>query len=220
MGQLRVPMVPRHRHRPVRGMVRDAGGAVNNMDWPTNTYDCILADPPWHYNSRICPAQRTKFGQGAEGHYPLMKDDELLALPVGNITNRNCALFLWATGPRLDFAFDVIKSWGFRYATIGFTWVKTNPKDGGIFFGPGYYTASNSELCLLAVKGQMKPTSNYISQVIIAPRQEHSKKPEEARERIAELFAGKQCIELFCRERRPGWDAFGNEVSEPEPGLF
>lgn len=173
-------------------------------------YSIILADPPWWYNKRNNPTS-TKFGKGASGHYPCMKTEEICNLPIGRICKDNCALFLWSTGPRQPDAHKVIEAWGFDYKTIGFTWVKVN-KNGSPWFGPGYYTAGNIELCLLAVKGRMKPVSNYVSQIIMEQRRKHSMKPDSAKERIVELFGDIPRVELFARETNEGWDALGNEI--------
>ncbi len=173
-------------------------------------YRIIYADPPWNYNARNNP--KTKFGGGAIGHYPLMKPEEIAALPVESIADDNAALFLWATFPRLQDAFTVMQAWGFEYKTAGFNWLKTNPKNDRAFFGIGYYTKSNAEVCLLGVKGKMKPVSNLVSSVIVAPRAKHSEKPAEAREKIVQLFGDLPRIELFARSRFDGWHAWGNEI--------
>ena len=104
-----------------------------------------------------------------------------------------------------------MEAWGFRYVTVAFNWFKVN-KSGTPFFGVGYYTKSNSEIALLGIKGKMKPVSNYVSQVVISPREEHSKKPDSVRDKIIELFGEKPRIELFARQSTPGWNVWGNEV--------
>ena len=141
-----------------------------------------------------------------------MTVEEICKLPVSKLAADNCALVLWVTFPRLKEGIRVLEAWGFRYVTIAFNWFKTN-KSGTPFFGIGYYTKSNSEIALLGIKGKMKPVSNYVSQVVISPREEHSKKPDSVREKIVELFGDVPRIELFARQRTPGWDAWGNEVS-------
>jgi site-specific DNA-methyltransferase (adenine-specific) len=140
-----------------------------------------------------------------------MKTGEICALPVWTITDNNCALILWTTFPKLPDALRVIDAWGFRYATIAFNWFKTN-KSGAPFFGVGYYTKSNSEIALLGVKGRMKPVSNFVSQVVVSEREQHSRKPDIVRGKIIELFGDLPRIELFARQNHPGWDAWGNEV--------
>ncbi len=173
-------------------------------------YKIILADCPWKYNSRA--NHKTRFRGGACGHYKLMSMDKIKALPIKDITAKNCALFLWVTFPYLKEQLEVFDAWGFKYRTLGFAWLKTNLKNGFPFFGVGYYTKSNMELCLLGVKGRMKPITNKVSQVIIAPRGIHSAKPIQVRDKIVELFGNLPRIELFAREKTSGWDVWGNEV--------
>ena len=141
-----------------------------------------------------------------------MSIEDLCALPVANIAAKDCALFLWATYPNLREAFAVIDAWGFEYKTVAFTWVKRNKKSPGFFVGLGYWTRANAEICLLATRGSPKRISKSVRQIIDTPIERHSKKPDEARDRIAELMGDVPRIELFAREKAPGWDVFGNEV--------
>lgn len=176
-------------------------------------YKIIYADPPWKYNSRA--NHKTRFRGGAEGHYPLMDIKKIMALPVADISESNSVLFLWVTFPFLPVQLEVVKAWGFRYATMGFVWAKMNPKSGTPFFGVGYYSKSNAEACVLATRGKvMKPISNKVSSLIIAPRREHSRKPDEARERIEQLYGDVPRIELFAREQVPGWDSWGLDIGD------
>jgi site-specific DNA-methyltransferase (adenine-specific) len=141
-----------------------------------------------------------------------MKTEDICALPVKEITDDNAMIFLWATFPNLPEAFKVMSAWGFTYKTVGFVWIKTNRKNGKPFFGIGHYTKSNAEVCLLGIRGRPKVVSDYVSSVIISPREEHSKKPDEARDRIVQLCGDVPRIELFARQRAEGWDAFGLEL--------
>lgn len=112
-------------------------------------------------------------------------------------------------------ALDVIEAWGFTYKTVAFNWVKQNKNGAGLFMGLGNWTRSNSEICLLAVKGKPKRVSAGVHSVILSPLQQHSQKPGEARDRIVELMGDLPRIELFARETAPGWDSWGNEVPAP-----
>ncbi len=141
-----------------------------------------------------------------------MKFDEIAALPVPNIAAENSVLFLWVTFPNLEEGINLFEKWGYRYRTLGFSWIKTNPKNGKPFFGVGYYAKSNCEVCLMGIKGRMTPISNKVSSCIISPRRRHSQKPDEVRQRIVELFGDLPRIELFAREQANGWDCWGNEV--------
>lgn len=181
---------------------------------PVKGYQVIYCDPPWFYNQRISHENRkTKFASGASGHYPVMTTDDICALKVGEIAAKSSMLFMWATSPLLPDAFRVIKAWGFQYCTVAFTWVKLNELERSIFFGVGYYTKSNAEVCLLARKGKaIKPAIDTVSQVIVAPKMEHSRKPDEIRRRIEQMYPSHSKVELFARRQMPGWDVWGNEV--------
>lgn len=173
-------------------------------------YNIIYADPPWKYNSRNNIT--TRFGGGVFNKYSLMTMEEIKSLPISNLAEENCVLFLWCTFPYLDEQIKLFDYWGFRYRTLGFSWIKTNSKNGKPFFGVGYYAKSNCEICLMGMKGQLKPISNKVSSVIISPRREHSKKPDEVRNKIVELFGDLPRIELFAREKVEGWASWGNEI--------
>jgi N6-adenosine-specific RNA methylase IME4 len=171
-------------------------------------YHIIYADPPWQYRVWCKKGQ----GRTAESHYSTMTIREICALPVGNLAAADCALFLWATFPNLPAAFKVIKSWGFEFKTIAFVWVKRNKKSDGWFWGLGHWTRANAEICILATKGNPRRNSKSVHQIIDAPVQEHSKKPDQARQKIVELLGDLPRIELFAREQPSGWDVWGNEV--------
>lgn len=182
-------------------------------------YSIIYADPPWFYNDRR--NKGTRFCGGALHHYPVLKTPQICGIPVDKWASQDSVLLLWATWPNLHEALKVISAWGFTYKTLGFIWVKTNRKSGEPFFGIGYYTKSNSEPCLLATRGNpIKPLTNGISQILeapgsllVAPRGAHSEKPALARDRIVELFGDLPRLEMFARQRAPGWDAWGNEIN-------
>ncbi len=178
------------------------------IPFPDKKYQIIYADPPWSYrdkrdkHSRICG--------GASSHYETMDTQAIKALKVP--ADDNCMLFMWATFPNLQEALDVIKAWGFIYKTLGFSWIKTNKKNGKPFFGIGYYTKSNCEVCLIGVKGKPIKASNSVSSVIIAPKGEHSKKPDIVRNKIIEFCGNLSRIELFARQKTDGWDVWGSEI--------
>ena len=160
-------------------------------------FDIVLADPPWRYNSNT-----GKEGL-AESHYRIMSLEQIKTIPVSRWVKSNSALFLWTTCPKINEAVEVIKSWGFEYKTVAFTWIKL--KAGKPFLGLGNYTRSCTELCLLAMKGKMTVLSHSIPQIVISPLQEHSRKPDIVRERIEQLFGDCYRLELFGRYPRQGW---------------
>ena len=141
-----------------------------------------------------------------------MSVDELCALPVSEIADTDCALFLWATFPQLPAALRVIHAWGFSYKTAAFLWVKTYRRSGTVVCGLGFWTRSCAEVCLFATKGHPKRKSASVHQLIVSPREEHSRKPDEVRTRILALLGDEPRIELFARQVTPGWDVWGNEV--------
>ena len=173
-------------------------------------YNIIYADPPWSYRDKR--DKHPRLCGGASAHYNTMTVEEIKNLPVNKLADDNCMLFIWVTFPNLQEGLDVIKAWGFTYKTLGFSWIKTNKKNGKPFFGIGYYTKSNCEVCLIGVKGKPIVVSNKVSSVIIAPREEHSKKPDIVRDKIVELCGDLPRIELFARQKVEGWDVWGNEV--------
>lgn len=184
------------------------------MEETAKKYGVILCDPPWAY--RVWSPKG--IGRTPESHYPTMGPDALRALPVGDLAAKDCALFLWVTFPSLRYAFSVIEAWGFTYKTVAFVWVKQNRKTPSLFWGMGYWTRANAELCLLATRGSPRRRSACVHQVILSPVEEHSKKPDVTRERILTLMGDLPRVELFARQTTPGWDVWGNEVV-CSPGL-
>lgn len=168
-------------------------------------YNIIYADPPWNYDDKSCQGTMSK-------HYNGMTIFELTQLSVEKISDKNCILFLWATYPMLKEALILIKSWGFKYKSIAFQWIKFNKSGKGLFYGLGRWTRGNTEPCLLATKGRIKRLSASVFQVVKCRLMEHSKKPPIVRKKIIELVGDLPRIELFARERIDGWDAWGNEV--------
>ena len=141
-----------------------------------------------------------------------MSIDELCALPVETLAEKDCLLFLWATFPQLPEALRLIRAWGFTFKTVAFVWLKLNKKSPTWFYGLGYWTRGNSEICLLAKRGKPKRRSAGVHQFIISPVEEHSKKPDVTRDKIIELAGDLPRVELFARQKAPGWDVLGNEV--------
>lgn len=181
------------------------------MEWspfPEGKYSVIYVDPPWDYKGQV---QHTGKGGrtsgGASVHYPTIRLNDLMQLPIKEIAEDDCLLFLWVTNPHLDQGISLLKAWGFKYATVAFVWDKqcTNP---------GYYTLSGCELCLVGKRGKIpRPRgSRKVRQLIQAKRTNHSAKPTEARERITQMFPDQRKIELFARGPQPdGWTVWGDE---------
>ena len=147
----------------------------------TGTYEIIYADPPWRYSAK-------KVQGAAENHYPTMSIDELCALPVAELAAKDSALFMWATFPQLPEALRLIRAWGFTYKSVAFVWLKKNKKADSWFYGLGFWTRANAEVCLLATKGHPKRQAADIHQFIISPIEAHSKKPDATRDKICLLY--------------------------------
>lgn len=171
-------------------------------------YGIIYADPPWHY--RVYSKKGA--GRSAESHYPTMTIEKIQALPVSELADKDCALFMWITFPLLKESLSVLSAWGFKFKTIAFVWIKQNRKSDSLFWGMGYWTRANAEFCVLATKGKPKRMAKNVHQVIVSHIEEHSKKPDEARRRIVRLMGDLPRIELFARQKSAGWDVWGNEV--------
>lgn len=170
-------------------------------------YQIIYADPPWSYADP--KGKDPKLGGIT---YQTMSLQEIKDLPIQDISDENCMLFLWATMPLLREAFEVFDSWGFRYITCGFCWVKQNPSGVGFYSGLGHWVNGNAELCLLGRKGKPVRKAKNVKQLVLYPRGRHSEKPQNVRDRIVELLGDLPRIELFAREKTEGWDIWGNEV--------
>lgn len=199
-----------------------ANEGTHVMDGPLaglrrNHYKAIVADPPWSFLTRSDKGK----DRSPEQHYDCMTLDEIKAMNVQDIAAKDCVLVMWIIDTHLQVALDVIEAWGFTFKTKAFTWVKTNKTPGealdpsSYFTGMGFWTRANPEDALLATQG--KPQRNEggkgVRRLIVAPRREHSRKPDETLARVEELVPGPYC-ELFSRATRPGWDHMGNEVGK------
>lgn len=201
------------------------------MTWPfgdlqRGAYRAIMADPPWHFRARTAlQVENWDSRRDAEKHYATMNLDDIKALPVKALAHPDAHLFIWTTGPCLRQTFDVIEAWGFRYSAVAFTWIKLKRShnamqlrvlpiaEGDLHVGLGLTTRKNAEFCLLARRGNARRVAKNIREVILSPVREHSRKPDEAFDR-AKLYCEGPYLELFSRERRPGWDSWGNEVGK------
>ena len=166
-------------------------------------YAVLYADPPWHFNVYN---EESGIESAAGNHYSTMSLEEICALPVLSLASPDAALFMWTTVPHLRESFDVLVAWGFEYKT-NIVWVKDK-------IGLGYFVRNQHELLLVATRGDMPSPSpaNRPPSVISASRREHSRKPDEAYALIERMYPDLPKIELFARQARPGWAAWGNEV--------
>jgi N6-adenosine-specific RNA methylase IME4 len=169
---------------------------------PEGKYQVIYADPPWQYAQE----QHSKEKQETtlETHYPTMPTEDICKLPIQNLVGENAVLFLWTTSPKLFEAKLVIDAWGFNYKS-SMIWDKVK-------HNVGYYVSVRHEFLLICTKGSCLPNNPKLhDSVITLERTEHSKKPDIFYEIIEEMYKGKK-IELFARNKRKGWDSWGQEV--------
>lgn len=171
--------------------------AINNKK-----YGVIYADPPWKFKTY----SHKGLGRSAEAWYDCMTLSEIYEFPVKDYAAKDCVLFLWVTDPFLQAGIEAIWSWGFKYKTVGFYWAKEPTS----WYGTGYWSRANPEQCLLATCGSPKRLNADVPKLVMAERREHSRKPDEVRNRIMRLCKGPY-LELFARERAEGWDSLGNE---------
>jgi N6-adenosine-specific RNA methylase IME4 len=180
-------------------------------------YNIILADAPWCFKTFSLKGKEKK---SPETHYQTMTLEDIQSLPIKSIAADNCALFMWVTSPMLKEGLQTIEKWGFQYKTIAFNWFKKNKIADSWFWGLGYWTRQNTELCLLATIGKPTRISKGVHQVIdyadtediVTKLEGHSKKPDIVRNRIVELCGDVPRIELFARQTYPGWDFIGDEI--------
>jgi len=158
---------------------------------PTGPFQVIVADPPWRYES------------GNSLPYPTMDIEEIKAIPVAEIADENAILWLWTTNAHLRVAFDVVEAWGFEYRTL-LTWVKDR-------MGTGEWLRGQTEHCMLAIRGKPVFLRGSHATALEAARREHSRKPEEFYALVEATCPGSK-VELFCRQRRSEWQAYGNET--------
>jgi N6-adenosine-specific RNA methylase IME4 len=172
-------------------------------------FGTILIDPPWRFANRT--------GKMAPEHkrlrrYPTMTFDEIAALPVGELALPRSHLYLWCPNALLLEALTIMRAWGFTYKT-NLVWYKIR-KDGGLDGrGVGFYFRNVTELLLFGVRGKLrtlKPGRTQVN-VLVTRKQEHSRKPEAAYE-IIEACSPGPYVELFARQRRVGWDQWGEQV--------
>tara|TARA_Y100001938_G_scaffold139266_1_gene205889 strand:- start:155 stop:694 length:540 start_codon:yes stop_codon:yes gene_type:complete len=178
------------------------------ISFPKKKYNIIYADPPWKYKVWSGKGQK----KTADNHYQTLNIEDIKSLPINEIADVNCILFIWITYPCLIEGIETIKSWGFTYKTCGFSWIKKNKKSDSLFWGLGYWTRANNEICLLATKGKPTRISKRVHQVVLDKIREHSRKPDCVRERIVQLCGDLPRIELFARQKVNGWDSWGNEI--------
>ena len=176
-------------------------------------YQVIYADPPWHYNNSIDNALKTSSAINVDKNYPTMSSKDIAALPIKDLVDKDAACFMWTTDTHMPQAVEIMKAWGFTYKTIAFVWEKQTCNGKPVhMLAP--WTLKGYEICLFGTKGAMTKhkKDNTIRQMVKAERRKHSQKPQEVADRIVRMFPDCTRIELFARDAKPGWDAWGNEI--------
>jgi N6-adenosine-specific RNA methylase IME4 len=179
----------------------------------TGCYGTILIDPPWRFANRT--------GKMAPEHkrlhrYPTMGFDEIAALPVARHALPKSHLYLWCPNALLLEALQIMKDWGFTYKT-NLVWYKTRKDGGPDGRGVGFYFRNVTELLLFGTRGKLrtlKPGRRQVN-VMVSRKQEHSWKPEESYQ-IIEACSPGPYLELFARQRRSGWESWGNQADTYE----
>ena len=198
------------------GKVVDILSGKETFDYhplPNKKYKVILADPNWKFSTWSDKG----LDRSAEKHYETNTVDEIGHLPIEHIADKDCALFMWVTDPVLPMAINLASWWNFTYKTVAFTWVKQNKIADTYFKGMGYYTRSNPEMCLLFTKGKpLERMDKNVDQLVVSHLREHSRKPDEVKDRIHRLFGDVPKIELFAREQYDPehWDYWGNQINK------
>jgi N6-adenosine-specific RNA methylase IME4 len=178
------------------------------IDWPfpglePGAYSVIIADPPWRFRT---------WGPGGNGRapaYETMTAASIEALPVRALAGPRCLLALWTTAPFIDLSLGIMKGWGFRYSTA-LAWGKQSSTGWAI--GTGYHWRSTAEFVLIGKVGQPPWAKGLaLPNLIVAPRREHSRKPDRLHSDLERMYPAARKAELFARQQRPGWDCWGNE---------
>lgn len=181
-------------------------------NFPNKLYNVIYADPPWKYKNKM-PQDGGRECLELGRYYDTMDTEDIMKIPVKKICHKDCACFLWVTDSHLHDGLQVLKSWGFTYKTIAFVWVKKT-KNGKEAVTTAPWTLKSTEICLLGTRGGMTKykAANNVRALTEAEKTIHSRKPDEIRKKIMQLFGGIPKIELFAREYVEGWDSWGNQL--------
>jgi N6-adenosine-specific RNA methylase IME4 len=181
-------------------------------------FACVLADVPSRFKSN----SESKPGRNAMRHYACHSMATIASLPVKSVVADDALLFFWVTSPHLVIGshIPVMEAWGFTPCAMAFTWPKLNLRastlffsERDFFFGGGLTTRKCAEFVVLGRRGHPKRLANDVREIIIAPRREHSRKPDEVYRRIERYCTGPR-LDLFSREQREGWIPFGDESAK------
>lgn len=184
--------------RELRQAIRE-GNPPQIPEAPKGKYSVIAIDPPWPYGTAY-----DEDGRRSASPYPEMPLEQIAAMKLPSAPD--CVLWLWTTHKFMRESFAILDGWGFRDVAI-VTWVKDR-------MGLGTWLRSQSEFCIMAVKGKPHNTLTNQTTVIRGPMREHSRKPDEFYQLAESLWPDAKRIDYFSREKRPGWDQYGNDPAK------
>ena len=170
-------------------------------------YGCIVADPPWSFRAGRATRIRPR--------YRCMSDVQIASLPVREIAATRALLFLWVTSAHLETGFHIARRWGFEPKTT-IVWIKMGAA-GRLQIGMGSYVRCAHEIVIVCARGKQTGIDRSVPSVIIAPRGEHSRKPEALQDYAERLAPGPYC-ELFARRVRGGWTCWGEALHPTTQG--
>ena len=177
--------------------------------YDSKCFATILADPPWQFQNRT--------GKMAPEHkrlsrYATMTLDELITLPVKQLSADTAHLYLWVPNALLPMGLRIMEAWGFEYKT-NIVWHKIQEGRRPGRASVGFYFRNTTELVLFGVRGKnartLAPGRRQVN-IIKTMKREHSHKPDELYE-IIEACSPSPYLELFARGTRPGWEVWGNQ---------
>lgn len=186
-------------------------------------YSVIVVDPPWSYGSD------TKRKRTAEFHYKTIGnsgkeinrntgegiENIITITPVVQLADNNAHLYLWATNPKLPFAFEIMNRWGFVYKTT-LSWVKVS-KFGKLHSGGmGWFFRGATEHVLFGVKGNKSIPSNLRKpNVFFAQPRKHSEKPIEFYNLLRTIYPeDEKMIDMYARQKREGFFTWGDQAPD------
>lgn len=184
----------------------------------SDPHQLIYADPPWRFEVR---SRETGLEKAADRHYDTLTVGEMIGMAPA--TAKNALMVMWVYDPMLPEALQLASAWGFSFVTVAFRWFKVRPSQLHLFedadkacFGLGYHTRGGAcEEAWLFKRGKgLKPLRHDIRKEFIAPRRQHSRKPDEVAQWLVDLYGDVPRLEMFARTRRPGWDAMGLETNK------
>ena len=180
------------------------------MDFPTEEFGTILADPPWKFNNRtgkIAPEHKRLY------RYQTMTNEDIISLPVNQLAATQSHLYLWVPNALIGLGLQVMEAWGFTYKT-NLIWYKVRKDGGPDRRGVGFYFRNVTEMVLFGVKGRLRTLKpgRTMPNIIISMKREHSRKPDQLYSVIEKCSPGPY-LELFNRVPREGWGCWGDRLT-------